>query len=276
MVPLKPCQPVGGHIARAVRLSAVARYYHRDKEWGLEAETSAVTVEGARGREVDEDTVWLQWIMSFGKKKKNYRLAEMWVSGRASGALAVSLRVQRAALASDSVTRWQAGGVSYCFQQIEQINKCYWSPTCCLWLTEKLIDFLLFLDWNIKTTSFMLSRNRTSSNPLGRRGRRVGWLDKCACYLCFPINIVNKWMNSSSTILDCCWERWWLLLAETSLHLLEALVRFDRTGTNVVHCSPRRWSWSLSCSWTWNSWMALRRAPNGDLNIGKHDGKDWC
>lgn len=138
MVPLKPCQPVGGHIARAVRLSAVARYYHRDKEWGLEAETSAVTVEGARGREVDEDTVWLQWIMSFGKKKKNYRLAEMWVSGRASGALAVSLRV----LASDSVTRWQAGGVSYCFQQIEQINKCYWSPTCCLWLTEKSI-----FDW---------------------------------------------------------------------------------------------------------------------------------
>lgn len=117
-----------------------------------------------------------------------------------------------------------------------------------------LIDFLLFLDWNIKTTSFMLSRNRTSSNPLGRRGRRVGWLDKCACYLCFPINIVNKfliwWMNSSSTILDCCWERWWLLLAETSLHLLEVLVRFGRTETNIVHCSQRRWSWSLSCSWT--------------------------
>lgn len=59
-MPLKPCQPVGGHIARAVRLSAVACYYHRDKEWGLEAETSAVTVEGERGREVDEDTVWLQ------------------------------------------------------------------------------------------------------------------------------------------------------------------------------------------------------------------------
>lgn len=49
MVPLKPCQRVGGHIAQSVRLSAVACYYHRDKEWNLGAETSAMTVEGEGG-----------------------------------------------------------------------------------------------------------------------------------------------------------------------------------------------------------------------------------
>lgn len=49
MVPLKPCQQAGGHIAQSVRLAAVACYYHRDKEWSLGAETSAVTVEGLRG-----------------------------------------------------------------------------------------------------------------------------------------------------------------------------------------------------------------------------------
>lgn len=207
----------------------------------------------------------------------------MWVSGRASGALAVSLRVQRAALASDSVTRWQADGVSY-LKASSRLNKLInvidHRPAAFDWQKSRfLIAFLLFLDWNIKTTSLMLSRNRTSSNPLGRRGRRVGWLDKCACYLCFPINIVNKfliwWMNSSSTILDCFWERWRLLLAETSLHLLEVLARFGRTGTNVVHCSPRRWSWSLSCSWT-RDLKQLNGTESTDLNTGKHDGKDWC
>lgn len=49
MVPLKPCQRVGGHIAQSVVLAAVACYYHRDKEWSLGAETSAMTVEGLRG-----------------------------------------------------------------------------------------------------------------------------------------------------------------------------------------------------------------------------------
>lgn len=164
--------------------------------------------------------------------------------------------------------------------------------TCCLWLTEKSIfDWFLVvfghnshfsgIHWNIKNTSFMLSRNRTSSNPLGHRGGRVGWLDKCACCLCFPINIVNKflvwWMNSSSTILDCCWERWRLLLAETSLHLLEVLVRFGCTAEPGLMLSTAVQDGGAGVGReTWNSWMALRRAPNGDLNTGKHDGKEWC
>ncbi len=49
MVPLKPCQGAGGHIAPSVRLSARACYYHRDKERSLGAETSAVTVEELGG-----------------------------------------------------------------------------------------------------------------------------------------------------------------------------------------------------------------------------------